>query len=51
MSAQFFPLVCACYLVVKPLGDLKRVNENAFVEVPHKGALSYGNGNGFHELL
>ncbi len=29
-------------LIVKPLRDLKRVNENAFVEMPNKGTLSYG---------
>ncbi len=29
-------------LIVKPLRDLKRVNENAFVEMPNKDTLSYG---------
>ncbi len=44
-------LVCVCYLIVKPVGDLEQVYVNAVVEVPNKGVLSYSIGNGFHELL
>ena len=38
-------------LIVKPLRYEEAIDVDAVVEVPNKGALSYGSGNGFHEPL